>query len=264
MKKYLTIINTAWQWSLTYRFNIFFYRLGEAAEIIILILMWRTIYSYETIIRGYTLREMITYILIGNLVNVMVRNWLSDVVAQDIKDGVLSFFLVKPIAYFKYIIFKEIGRISVTFLMSFATQIAIIIFFISYVIPPADFLNLTVIALMIILAFIMELFLSFLVGLIGFWTIEIGGLYATINRLTKFFSGGYFPLSLLPLGFVQVSFLLPFAYSFFIPAQLYLKKIDIQTGFKGIAVQIAWIFLFYILIKMVWKKGLRVYEGVGI
>lgn len=264
MKKYFTIINTSWQRALTYRFNAFSYRLGEVVEIIILILMWRSVYSYESVIRGYTLQEMITYILIGNLVNVMVRNWLPDVVAQDIKDGTLSFFLVKPVAYFKYIIFREIGRISVTFFMSLAAQILIIGFFIKYISFPANPLSLLIIVGMIILAFITELFLSFLIGLIGFWTIEVGGLYSTINRLTKFFSGGYFPLSLLPLGIVQASFLLPFAYSFFVPAQLYLGKINIQTGLQGIMVQIGWIFLLYLLIKMVRKKGLRVYEGVGI
>lgn len=264
MKKNLAIIYAAWQRALTYRFNTFFYRLGEMTEIIVLVLMWRTIYSYESLIRGYTLQEMITYILIGNLVNVMVRNWLPDVVAEDIKNGTLSFFLIKPISYFKYIIFREIGRISLTFFLSVAIQLLIISFFLEDIILPSNVFNLIIIVIMIVLAFVMELFLSFLVGLIAFWTAEVGGIYSTISRVTKFFAGGYFPLTLLPQVFVQASFLLPFAYTFFIPAQLYLGKIDIATGLKGIVVQIFWIAALFIIIKIAWKRGLRVFEGVGI
>ena len=129
---------------------------------------------------------------------------------------------------------------------------------------PFDSVYLLVIFIMLVLAFVTELLLSYLVGLIAFWTDEVDGLYRTIERVEKFFSGGYFPLSILPAGFVNASFLLPFAYSFYVPAQLYLKKIDLATGLKGILVQLAWIVLLYGLVRVVWERGLRKYEGIGI
>lgn len=264
MKKYLAIIKATWQRALTYRFTVASYRIGEVAEIVILIFMWMAIYREQDSINGYTLKEMTTYILMGNFINVMVRNWLFDVVATDIKDGKLSLFLIKPIAYFQYILVREIGRISLTFFMSIISQTMVILFFASQFILNTTPLYLIIIALMVILAFITELLLSFLIGLMAFWTQEVDGLHVTINRVSKFFAGGYFPLSLLSAGFVEVSFLLPFAYSFFVPAQLYLHKIDIQRGMQGIIVQLCWILLLYGIIKVTWKKGLRVYEGVGI
>lgn len=264
MKKFLTIVKVMWQRALTYRFTVVSYRIGEMAEVAILIVMWSSIYANQQLIRGYTLREMISYILIGNLINVMVRNWLSGAVAEDIKDGKLSLFLVRPMPYFKYMIFREIGRISLAFFMSVVSQFAMIMVFAKFFIVNNDLFYISLILAMVVLAFVTDLLISFLIGLITFWTTEVDGLYASINRLTKFFAGGYFPLNLLPAGFAQTSFLLPFAYSFFVPAQLYLKKFDIQTGLEGILVQVCWIFLLYLIIKFVWKKGLRVYEGVGI
>lgn len=264
MKKYLTLINTTWQRALTYRFTVFAYRIGEMLEIIVLIFMWSAIYSDQQLIKGYTLQEMITYILIGNLINVAVRNWLSESVSRDIKNGTLSTFLTKPIEYINYMFFREVGRISVAFIMSIISQMIIILFFLDKIILRFDFLCLLLIMAMIILAFITEWLISYLIGLIAFWTDEVDGIQATASRLRKFFAGGYFPLSLLPTVFVNISFALPFAYSFFVPTQLYLGKIDLATGVKGIAIQIIWIFLLLLIVKTVWKKGLKKYEGVGI
>ncbi|MFZ2969740.1 MAG: ABC-2 family transporter protein, partial [Minisyncoccia bacterium] len=117
---------------------------------------------------------------------------------------------------------------------------------------------------MIFLAFIIEWQISYLVGLIAFWTDEVDGIYTTVTQVRKFFAGGYFPLSLLPAFFVNLSFALPFAYSFFIPTQLYLGKIGIETGIQGLFVQIIWIILLNFIIKLVWQRGLKRYEGVGI
>ncbi len=233
-------------------------------EVAVLVLMWSAIYGGQHTISGLTLKEMITYVLIGNIFYVMIRNFLASLVAGDIKDGNLSMALVRPMSYFSFIISREIGRISVATIMSILSQAVVILFFAGSFIWNFNILRILLIAAMVILAFITELLLSYLVGLIAFWVDETDGLYATIERVKKFFSGGYFPISLLPLAFVKVSFLLPFAYSFFVPAQIYLNKMSLMAGVKGLLVQIVWIAALYGIIKIVWNRGLKRYEGVGI
>ena len=114
MKKYLTIIKTYWQRGLTFRFTVFAYRVGELAESIVLILMWTAIYGDTAVIKGFTLQEMITYILVGNLFNGAVRNFLTGNMARDIKDGTLSIFLLRPLGYFSFIFWRDttIGNIN--------------------------------------------------------------------------------------------------------------------------------------------------------
>lgn len=264
MKKYTTLIKAFWQRALHYRFTVFAYRVGEVAEVLILILMWTTIYAGQSSIKGFTLQEMITYILIGNVFNGIVRNWLSGMVASDINEGRLSMFLVKPMSYLSYVCTKEIGRITLPVLMSVLSQILVILCFSNTFIWNLDWGYVLVISAMIGLAFISELLLSYLVGLVAFWTDEVDGLYTTMERIKKFFSGGYFPLTLLPAVFVQISFFLPFAYSFFIPAQIYLKKMDLSVGVYGLGVQVVWIAILYGVIRIVWRRGLRRYEATGI
>lgn len=264
MKKFFTIIGAFWQKSLTYRFTVLAYRIGEVGETLALILMWSAIYNGQEVIGGLTLPEMISYILIGNFFNAIIRNFLANLVARDIREGRLSMFLVKPISYFDYILIQEIGRISFVTIMSILSASLVILFFASIFIWNFDIAHFSVIAAMIVLAFINELLIAYLTGLIAFWTDEVDGIYATIDRVKKFFSGGYFPINLLPLIFVQISLLLPFAYSFFVPAQLYLKKLDLSVGLKGLLVQIVWMIALYGIISVVWKRGLKKYEGVGI
>jgi ABC-2 type transport system permease protein len=264
MGKYLTIIKVFWQRALVYRFSVVAYRVGELSEMLVLILMWSAIYRDQEFIGGLSLEEMITYILIGNFFNAVIRNFLSNVVARQIKEGSLSIFLVQPISYFKYTLFREIGRISFSTIMSVFSMMVVIVLFNKIFIWHLDIPLLIIIVVMIFLAFVTELLLSYLIGLIAFWTDEVDGIYSTIERVKRFFSGGYFPINLLPLLFLKMSFALPFAYTFFVPAQLYLKKLEPSVGLRGLLVQVIWIAILYAIIQVVWHRGLKRYEGVGI
>ncbi len=264
IKQALTIISLAWQKNFTYRFTVFSYRIGEIAEVLVLILLWSSIYANSaTAVKGFTLNEMITYVLIGNLCSVAVRTFLTATVATDIREGRLSMFLVKPISYLKYVFINELGRSFLSTVISITTQIIVIMFFLDKIYFNTDPAYIALILLMIFLAFIIEFQLSFLIGTIAFWTDEVNGLQLTIERVKRFFSGGYFPLSLLPASVVSIAVLLPFGYSFFYPASLYLKKLDLKQGVKGILVQIAWILILSVVIRIVWKLGLKRYEAVG-
>jgi len=264
MQKIWAIISISWQRTLTYRFTVMAYRVGEMLEVLVLVVMWTAIYATAPVIKGFTLPEMVTYVLVGNLINVAVRNFLAENIARNIESGELSMMLIKPISYFRFMMIREIGRDGFATILSVGSQLLIIMFFLDRIIFNTDPLYLAVIGLMVVLALISELLLSYLIGLIAFWTDEVNGIYVTIERLKKFFSGGYFPLSLLPATLLQTSYFLPFAYSYFVPTLLYLKKISLAVALQGLVVQVVWIFLLYTIVNITWKRGLKKYEGVGI
>ncbi len=264
IKQGIVIIKTAWLRNLNYRFTIIMYRVGEITELLVLILMWTAIYSGGAgVIKGFTLNEMVTYVLIGNLCSLAVRNFLPAYVSRDIVEGRLSMFLVRPIPYIKYIFFNELGRSFLVTLMSLLTQVMVILFFLDKFIFNGNIVYILLIIAMIFLAFVIELLIGFLIGAIAFWTDETEALQLTIDRIKRFFSGGYFPLSLLPVTLATAGIYLPFAYSFYFPAQLYLKKISVHDGLIGLGVQVIWIIILAGILHMVWKKGLKKYEASG-
>lgn len=264
LRQAAAIISSAWQRNLTYRFTVLTYRAGEILEILVLVLMWGAIYAAgTTTIRGFTLNEMITYVLIGNVFAAAVRNFLPGYISRQIESGALSMFLVRPISFIKYIFLNELGRAFLSTVLSVLTQIVVVLFFLDRVVTNSSPTMWALVLIMVFFALIIELLLGFLIGTIAFWTDETDGLHSMIDRVKRFFSGGYFPLALLPASLATVSFYLPFQYSFYAPAMLYMGKLSISEGVIGLLVQLVWIALLAIAVGVVWKMGLKRYEAVG-
>lgn len=265
MKKYWTIIKTEWQRQITYRLNFIGYRFGNIVEIVAQLIIWTVIYKHNEIVRGYTYHEMTTYILIGWLVMYLTSTFGLEVkISYEIKAGMISNFLTKPISYIRYIAVLSVGRVSVAMLTALIIQGLIIIVLNDLLLSPNSFNSVMILLTMILIGFIIQIFISILLGFIAFWTVEVDGVYYFFFVLTSFLSGTLFPLDLLPASFVKASYLFPFVYTFYAPAQVYLGKISAQTAFFGIIVELIWVLILYGVIKLTWKKGLKKYESVGI
>jgi ABC-2 type transport system permease protein len=120
------------------------------------------------------------------------------------------------------------------------------------------------ILLMLILSYFIKLFLGVLIWLVSFWTSDISGFSYSAGVMIWFLSGVYFPINMLPKTLADLSYFFPFVYTIFVPIQFYLWKISLLEAIKWMWVEIIWLGVLYILIKIIWKRGLRRYEGVGI
>lgn len=265
MKKYWTIIKTEWQRQLTYRADFVGYRLGNLVEVFSQILIWSMIFKSSEMVRGYAYPEMITYIIIGWLFWYLTANFgLENKISYHIKDGTLSSFIIKPVSYIKYIVVLSTGRISIALLSGILVQSILIIFFFEHILFPDKIFPVLIILGMLFLGYIIRLFTSILIGFIAFWSQEIVGMHYFFGVLISLLSGRYFPIDLLPGSVVFVSSLFPFVYTFFIPTQIYLGRMSIQEGLRGLIIEFIWVVLLYVIIKIIWRKGLKKYESVGI
>lgn len=264
MKKYLILIANAWQRQLVYRSTVYAYRLGNVVEILFQFAIWTSVYKGTDLVFGYNYNEMITYIIIGWLINFITDNYgMADVVSRDIQNGTLSNYLLKPLSYFKYSVTMSLGRITIALLSGVAMQIFFIYVFRHQIVAPENILSVAVIVLIVIVGYFVRLFLSILFGMIAFWTTDVSGLNSFFAILIRFLSGGYAPLSLLPAALYSASMFFPFAYIVFFPTQLYLGKVSIMIGLRGVLIEVVWLIVLYGIIKIVWHRGLKRYEGVG-
>lgn len=262
MKRFLAITRVYWQRTLTYRAVVFVYRLSDLIEMGMLLILWHAIYQTRDLVQGMTFNEMITYVLVGGLFWEMTRNFSNDEVDRAIETGRLSAFLVKPMSFFRYYLAMSLGR-SMHAVLALSTRIIILFIASSYLTSSLTWQSGVAIAIMLILGFITELFTNFIVALSAFWTEETDPFHAAYRSLQRFLAGGYFPLSLLPVGLFTATLWLPFAYRFFVPMQIFLGRMTATEAIKGIAIQIGWILLLYGVIQIVWRKGLKKFEGTG-
>lgn len=265
MKKYLAVVKAEWQRQMTYRTNQFTFRIGNIIEILVQIVVWSAIFQRAANINGYNYQEMMTYIIIGWLISFLMANFqFEEIISSHIQKGELSNFIIKPINYINYIIVLSLSRSSFTIGVAFLANIILLIIFRNSFIFSTNIFMWFVLVVMVLAGYFIKLFISILTGFLSFWTVDNSGVFYSINTLAKFLSGTYFPINILPAVFVNVSLALPFIYTFYFPAQLYLGKVSVRQGLVGLGLEIVWLAILYFAIKVVWKMGLKKYESVGI
>ncbi len=265
MKKYWTIINNEFQRQFTYRANILAFVLGNFVNLISLVVVWYAAYRSVESVGGYSFREMMTYVVVGWVILFMTNNYgFESIVSRDILLGTMSNFLTKPISYLRYTFARSIGRVMVAFMVVILQSVAYILLFHGFLVFRLDFFGSIVFCLMLAMSFVIKIFFAILVGLIAFWTIDVSGVQTAANVIIRFFSGAYFPVNLLPAAFVNVSLALPFVYTHYVPTQFFIGKIDLRGALYGVLVQFIWLIILYIIVKYIWKIGLKKYESVGI
>lgn len=265
MKKYSIIIKNEIQRQFTYRANIAAYAFGNIAELVALTVIWTIVYRNIDTIKGYSAHEMISYVVFAWFFSFLTTTYAFEAnVARDIHTGTLSNLLVKPQSYIRYMIAVGTGRITIAFLIVLVQGAIVFSFFRNTLIFSLDLPTILLLICMLIATYFINLFLSIIIGFIAFWTMEINGTYYSLKIFSKFMSGTFFPISLLPLFFAKASYFLPFVYTIYIPIQLYLGKISFAEGLRGLAIEMVWLVVLYVIIKIVWRAGLRRYESVGI
>jgi ABC-2 type transport system permease protein len=265
MKKYWIIMKNEVQKQFTYRANIAAYAFGNIGELIALAVVWIIIYKNIDTIQGYTSNEMITYVVIAWFFSYLTTTYdFENVIAKDIYRGTLSGILVKPLSYAKYMMTIATGRVAIAFCIVLVQGVVVYSLFRNYIVFSMGTSKLFLLLLMLLATYMINLFLSILIGFIAFWTIEIHGVYYSLKVFSRFMSGAFFPIALLPAFFLKFSYFLPFVYTIYIPVQLYLGKISFAEGLRGLAMQILWLVILYVIIKIVWTRGLKRYESVGI
>ncbi len=264
-KKYWMIINNEIQRQFTYRASIITYAFGNIADLVALAVIWSIVYKNIEMIKGYTADEMISYVVFAWFFSFVTTTYAFETnIARDIHMGTLSNLLVKPQSYIRYVMAVGTGRIFIGLLVVLAQAAIVFSFFRSQIIFSLDLPTILLLAVMLVATYLVNLFLSVIIGFIAFWTTEINGMYYSLKVFSKFMSGTFFPISLLPMFLMKASFFLPFVYTIYVPVQLYLGKISFAEGLRGLAIEIIWLVILYVIIKVVWRLGLKRYESVGI
>src|SRR5437868_10959013 len=115
---------------------------------------------------------MLTYILLGAFLDALIFSSQSIGLADEINNGDLSNFLLRPLNYFFYWAAKDIGD-KTMYIMFFIIEFSL---FVLVIRPPFYFQTsvfiLSLFLIAILLAVILFFFCSILLGMIGFWSSE--------------------------------------------------------------------------------------------
>lgn len=263
MKKYWQVVKNTWAEYMTYRLNFILWRVRRVLNLLLVYFLWSAIFVGQGEVFGYSQKQILTYILLSNIVASFVFATKTLEIGGQINSGDLTNFLLRPISYFKYWWARDFSDKVLNIFFSIV-EVALLIF----LFKPGVFLqtNLNLLfffALSIILGIVLYFHLSFLLGFIGFWSPEVWAPRFIFFILTEFFVGGLFPLDILPKPLFLALQALPFPYLLYFPLKIYLGQLNIWQIAGGFAVSMVWLFTIYQTVQLVWQKGLRVYTAEG-
>ena len=231
-----------------------FLKFSSQLETLIILVLWLLAFTQDISWTGLNREELITYLLIGNIIGLMTGYLLYRLINEDLRHEDPELLLYNPLKFLGRIVHKSLIKNFLPFLIAISFQLLLLSYLVGLNILHTEINILIIVLLMVTLAFITELLLAYLLNLFVFWTIESPDLYRIFLRFKKALAGNYFPLTILPVWFTSLSLLFPFAYSFYIPTQLYLKQIPLSQGITGLFIQLVWIALLFAAIKLIWIR----------
>lgn len=236
------------------RFKRAFWKFSAQIEALLILGLWLLAFTQDLSWTGFGREALIAYLLIGNIISIMTGYLLYRLINEDLRSEDPELLMYNAPKFLLRVVKKSLVKNFLPFVVAIGFQLGLLSYFVGLDILHADANILSLVAVMVILAFITELLLAYLLNLFVFWTIESPDLYRLLVRFKKMLAGNYFPLSIFPLWFTGLSLTFPFAYSFYVPTQLYLKEITPSVGTTGIIIQLFWIVVLYALIKFIWMR----------
>ena len=263
MKKYLRVVINTWDEIVTYRLNFVMWRVRTVVQLLTLYFLWISVIPQNGEIFGYTQSLMLTYILGTSLLGAIVFSTRSHEIGENISNGDLSIFLIRPINYFFYWVGRDIGDKLMNIAFS-VVELAILFFLLR---PPifiqTDSMFIVLALIATLLAIVSYFLLGAILGMFGFWSSDVWAPRFILFITLSFFAGGLFPLDILPPFLSFLSQVLPFSYLLYFPLKVYLGQLPLISIHIGLLVSFAWTILLFFLLGFVWRKGLKAYTAVG-
>jgi ABC-2 type transport system permease protein len=215
-------------------------------------------------IAGYSYHDMVAYYLvamIGRAFSSMPG--LASGIASQIRNGEIKKFLIQPVDLVGFLFLMRVAHKLVYY------GIALVPFAIAFFLfrgyfsgwPPAGTIAAFIMSLM--LSFLLGFFLEAMIGMIGFWSLEVSSLLFVYMLLNFFLSGHMFPLDILPEPWQTGAKLIPLQYLAYFPAAVFLEKVQGAALWQGLAVQAGWVLFFIIACRVAYARGVRRYSGFG-
>nr|MBO2494435.1 ABC transporter permease [Clostridia bacterium] len=240
------------------------YLIGELLSslivpILINFFLWRSLIEGNPI--NYTLKEMMIYIVISNVILLFTEIHAEHDIEKDIKTYRFGQKLLLPVDYLTSISYSHISSSLARFAILYMPIIIVLSIWAKIEIPANRLLYLP---LALILGFLLNALFSFIIGLLSFWLTEIWGIAAIRNLLTGLLSGAIFPLDLLPSKIESIMLMTPFPYITYIPSKLICDaNFDIEIVNKGLLISLVWVLILGFIVFLLMKNGLKKYTSHG-
>ena len=262
LRLYAQQFKTTFASMLQYRASLFIWMISSVLEPLIYLIVWSTVSNGTGgSVGGYTAGGFAAYYIAFMLVNQVTYTWIMYEYEYRIRHGSLSFALLKPVHPIHSDISDNLSSklITLPVLLLVAGGLALIFH------PTATLSLWAVLAFIpaLLLAFLVRFLLEWTLALAAFWTTRVSAINQVYFVLMLFLAGQIAPLTLFPAWLQVVADVLPFRWMLGFPVELLLGRLTPLQAVEGLGAQTAWAIASLVVIRLVWRAGVRIYSAVG-
>jgi len=226
--------------------------------------IWTAVYGDAGTINGIELSQMIRYFGAVALIGYLTMDFADWNLSMLIRTGKFLTFALRPLNHRFFAFSQKVGHRILGFVIEFIPCILIFTLLFKIDMRPAH-LGWTILS--IILAYLMFFFVNYCIGLASFWVVQSQGIRSVYTLLNSVFSGMLIPLVFFPKSLQMIQFFLPFQYTSYVPAMVFLGQYslgDVHLSIPAIVgIQAIAVLVVYFISELLYKAAMKQFTAVG-
>lgn len=238
------------------------------------VFLWTAVFAATTRsdIAGYSSTDIVAYYLLTMVTRAFSSMpGLAGGIARSVRDGSIKKYLVQPVDYVSFLLAARIAHKLVYYAVAIIPFAAVFFVCRDYFPPLPDVTTIAAFCVSLVLSFLLGFFMEATLGMLGFWFLEVSSIIFAYMLVQYLLSGHMFPLDMLagiPTGLTGVSVAdvvrwLPFEYTAYFPAAVWLGKIHGAELVRSLLIEAAWVAVMAVACRVAWWRGTRRYSAFG-
>lgn len=239
---------------LVFRFQMLFWPLMLMVQLYLLRAVWSAVYAGRESVDGVSAQTLLVFLTISAIQRFFMPNAIAYTIQERVTTGRVATDLTRPFGFLKQMVAVQSGMI-LGFLPLLLAVVPAALLVGSLRMPTVE--NLPLYGISLVLAYIVNLLIWMLVGMLAFWMMSSNGVRAMLSVASDFLGGTLVPLWFLPEALRTMLELLPFQAGAFLPASIFAGQVTGMAVVRPFLVQVVWIAVLLACVRIVWSRAQR-------
>lgn len=262
LRKSAALMGIYFQEGLAYRANGVIWILTDTVPAMIMPLVFIASSKEGGTIAGLTNAQFVQYYLTMLLLTNFITSHLMWELAMEIKEGVFTINLLRPVSYFQVCFIRNLTWRILRLFYFVPIFFVLLLFYYKYLSSATAYLGWETFAA-ILLGHLVSFSLVYMLTMLALYFQETRSIFELYYFPMLFLSGQLFPIYLMPGWIVSIAKVMPFYYTTAFPVDIILGKVSPAGSHGLLLVQIVWVAVHLVSARVLWKFGLRHYTAVG-
>lgn len=221
-------------------------------QLVLIRAVWEAVYGDREIVEGIRIETMVTYLTIVGLVGFIVDSGMAREIHNRIDQGQVAVDMVRPVGFVRQMLALNLGDSAGRWVLLVVVIPGLMV--VGSLAPPSPGVFM-LFMLSLGMAIVVNSLIWLLVGLTGFWLINVSGMTAVIFVLSSFMAGSMIPVWFMPGPLRVLVEWLPFQATAFLPASIYVEQATGADMWRALGVQALWSVALWVLTAWTWRRA---------